>query len=233
VSGYCSTFGNVDLGFDVVMPGAFQRTLADGHKVGFFHSHDPRLVLGVPKTLKEDKSGLFGRFKISKTTLGQDTRQLLMDGAFGGFSIGYSTIDADFTESGEVRRLKEVELHEVSVVAMPMNPEAVVTGVKDYLAQLGITDDMTLAEKARILGDTLGKLLSDTSGLVKDGRPLNQTKRQELQALLEMFSGLDDVRSELKTMLSAAPVSRVSARRTLYELAQARARLAPILKETI
>jgi HK97 family phage prohead protease len=232
VSGYASTFGNVDLGFDVVLPGAFDKTLADGHRIGFLHSHDPRLVLGVPKKLKADKKGLFGQFKISKTTLGNDTRQLLMDGAFGGFSIGYSTIDAEFSQNGDVRQLKEVELFEVSVVALPMNPEAVVTGVKDYLARLGVSDELTMAEKTRALCDALTTLIRDTRGLA-DSRPLNESKRQELEALLETFSGMDDVRSSLKALLAATPVSRVNTRRLLYELAERRTRFAPILKEQI
>lgn len=234
VSGYASTFGNVDLGYDVIMPGAFDKTLSDGHRIGFFHSHDPRMVLGVPKSLKTDKAGLLGRFKISKTTLGADTHQLLKDDAFGGFSIGYWAKETDYTDNGEVRQIHELELVEVSLVATPMNPEAVITGVKDYLAQLGITAGMTLAEKAHVLSDGLNQLLSDTRQFVGGAdRPLSNTKRQELTELLEMFSGLDAVRSDLKTVLTAAPMtSRVSGKRALYELSESRKRLAHILKET-
>jgi HK97 family phage prohead protease len=232
VEGYASTFNDVDLGFDVVMPGAFDKTLADGHRIGFLHSHDPRLVLGKPKSLKVDRRGLFGRFAISKTTLGQDTRQLLMDDAIGGFSIGYFAKEFTFSDGGNVRQLKEIELIEVSVVSMPLNPAAVVTGVKDYLARMGISDELTLAEKARALSDALARLLSDTRGLCKDDRPLNESKRQELEVLREMFSGLDDVRSDLAALLAAAPAGRVASRRVFYDLAASRKRLAHILTET-
>lgn len=231
VEGYASTFGNVDLGYDVVMPGAFDRTLADGHKISFLHSHDPRLVLGIPKKLKQDKKGLFGSFKISKTTLGADTRELLMDDAMGGFSIGYATKDADLTEGG-VRQLLEIELYEVSLVSMPMNPKAIITNVKDYLASIGVSPDMTLAEKAAALQDGLAKLIEDTTAVVSSAdRPLSNTKRQELTELLEMFSGMDAVRSDLQSVLAAAPLSRVGAKRTLYELSERRSRLAHILTE--
>jgi HK97 family phage prohead protease len=237
VEGYASTFGNVDYGFDVVMPGAFDNTLADGHKISFLHSHDPRLVLGLPKKLKQDKKGLFGSFKISKTTLGADTRELLMDEAMGGFSIGYSTKESNITEGG-VRQLLEVELYEVSLVSMPMNPQAIITNVKDYLASIGVAGDITLAEKAHALSDGLEQLLSDTRQLVSGAdRPLSNTKRQELTELLEMFSGLDAVRSDLQSVLTAAPLSRVggasvvSGKRTLYELSERRSRLAHILTE--
>lgn len=230
VEGYASTYGNVDQGFDVVMPGAFDKTLDDGHRISFLHSHDPRMVLGKPKSLKSDKKGLFGRFMISKTTLGQDTRQLLMDDAMGGFSIGYWTKEAEFTDNGQVRQIYEVELVEVSIVSMPMNEEAVITGVKDYYSILGIEPEMTLAEKARALTESVQKLLSDTTAVIsEDGRTLSNIKRQELIKLLETFSGLDAVRSDLKSVLAAAPI--VSSRRIQYELNERRKRMAHLLKE--
>ena len=70
-------------------------------------------------------------------------------------------------------------------------------------------------------------------GLV-DGidRPLSETKRQELTGLLEKFSGLDAVRSEFLTVLSAAPQPKlVTSKLASYELATARKRLARILEE--
>lgn len=233
VEGYASTFGNVDLGYDVVMPGAFDGTLSDGHKISFLHSHDPRLVLGTPQKLKADKKGLFGQFKISKTTLGADTRQLLLDEAMGGFSIGYGTKEANFTEGG-VRQLLDLELYEVSLVSMPMNPQAIITNVKDYLSLIGVRDDMTLAEKCHALSGGLNKLLSDTTAVIGSAeRPLSNIKRQELTELLATFAGMDAVRSELTTVLAAAPLSQVSSKRTLYELSQARKRMARILQEQI
>lgn len=229
VEGYASTFNNLDLGFDVVMPGAFDDSLADGRKISFLHSHDPRLVLGIPKKLKTDKKGLFGQFKISKTQLGTDTRQLLLDDAMGGFSIGYASQESSYTEGG-VRQLQKIDLFEVSLVAMPMNPQAIVTNVKDYLTIIGIHPDMTLAEKAHALNEGLQKLLSDTTAVIgSTERTLSQTKRQELTELLATFAGLDAVRSDLTTVLTAAPISQVSAKRTRYELAEARKRLAYIL----
>ena len=45
-------------------------------------------------------------------------------------SIGYMTREAEYEEGGEVRRLKEVDLWEVSLVTFPMNEDARVTAVK-------------------------------------------------------------------------------------------------------
>ncbi len=129
VSGHVSTFGNVDAQGDVVMHGAFDDTLKSGRKVKFLMGHDSRMVLGTPLELKADDVGLFGRFKISRTQLGQDVHTLLKDGALDSFSIGYIPEQISFDDSG-VRLLEAIDLLECSVVAIPANDQALVTGVK-------------------------------------------------------------------------------------------------------
>lgn len=222
VSGYVSTFGNVDLGGDVVEPGAFKKTLKSGPKVRFLLSHDPRQVLGTPKKLHEDSKGLFGQFKISKTQLGGDTRQLLLDDAIDSFSIGYSADTYTIDQKEGVRHLDAVTLYEASLVAMPMNPAAVVTGVKEY--------GVTLAERVHEQAEALKELFDEIRGLTEQGRPLNEVKQKEITELLEMFSGMDDVRSKLQS-LTAVSSNLVEAHRVKSQLAQVRKRLAQIEKE--
>ena len=74
VSGYASTYDR-DLGDDVVIPGAFQKSITGGRPVRFLYSHDPSQVLGTVQELREDERGLFKRFKISQTTLGTSLTQ--------------------------------------------------------------------------------------------------------------------------------------------------------------
>jgi HK97 family phage prohead protease len=130
VEGYASTYDR-DLGDDVITPGAFEKSLGNGRPVRFLYQHDHRQVLGKTLELREDDRGLFGRFAISKTSLGQDVRTLLKDGALDSFSIGYLPKEAEIDKKAGVRRLKEVELIECSLVSTPMNPAALVTGVKE------------------------------------------------------------------------------------------------------
>jgi len=133
VAGYASTWDR-DLGGDVVHPGAFAHHLGSGAKVRFLYAHDAAQVLGRPLELREDERGLFGRFRISKTRLGQDVHQLLVDGALDSFSIGFIPRDFDRDEKAGTRNLKAVELLECSLVALPMNPAATVSAIKatDY-----------------------------------------------------------------------------------------------------
>jgi uncharacterized protein len=154
VKGYASTFGNVDLGGDVVMKSAFDGWLA-GWKTGdrafktrFLYSHQPSMILGRPTEMRADAKGLFVKASISKTQLGQDVRTLVNDGALDSFSIGYIPTGVEFDDSG-VRLLKEISLPEFSLVAMPMNPEAAVTGSKAFCAGcMAAIDELDAALKA-------------------------------------------------------------------------------------
>ena len=131
VEGYVAAFNNRDLGGDVILPGAFDASLAAGHKVRFLRQHDHSKVLGTVLELKADPHGLRGRFRISRTPLGEETYQLLKDGALDSFSIGYLPDEAEHKDGG-VRELKQLTLLESSVVSLPMNPRALVTAVKAH-----------------------------------------------------------------------------------------------------
>jgi HK97 family phage prohead protease len=211
VAGYASTFGNVDHGGDVVMRGAFDKTLAEWkagrNKVRFLWAHDTWQVLGVPKDLRTDDRGLFGTFKISKTQLGEDTHTLLKDGAVDSFSIGYLPADVEFDDVG-VRKLLAVDLLEVSVVAIPMNDQAAVTRVKaaaepDSLKRLSIAGHIELATE--VLGPLGEKMRDFLATFREDGHELTDTKRRALTAFLETFSGMDAVRSEAERLLQPTP----------------------------
>ena len=128
-SGYASTFGNLDQGGDVVLHGAFANTLTH-RSPKFLWQHDTSEPIGRVLTLREDGHGLFGEFKISRTTRGHDAYELLKDGALDSMSIGYIPEEQDFDEKSGIRQLKSVDLLEISLVSIPMNEEARITAVK-------------------------------------------------------------------------------------------------------
>ncbi len=219
VSGYASTFGNVDLGGDIVVEGAFKRSLKDTPQPKFLHSHDPRMVLGVTKSLREDSKGLLGTWKISRTQLGEDTHTLLKDGAIDAFSIGYiprvwEWRSADDKSGNEIRVLKDVDLLEVSLVAMPMNPEARLTRVKG----------LTLTQQSASIRDDLDELEQELKALCAKQHPLTDSKRAELTALLSTFEGVDAVRQSIDLLLNEVPDKDAGASVNL-RLAIARRRL--------
>lgn len=131
--GYASVNGNVDSEGDIVMPGAFRATLADGMAkdgvpILLLHN-DQRLPVGRSLTLEEDSRGLHIRAQLADTTDGLDARKLVRSGILRGLSIGYIPTRAETGADG-VRRLYEVELLEISLVTWPANALATVTGYK-------------------------------------------------------------------------------------------------------
>jgi HK97 family phage prohead protease len=131
VEGYASTFGNVDQVGDVVVEGAYKRTLQ--HRMGRIKVlRDHEHPIGVPVRALEDSKGLYTESRISDTQLGNETLTLLRDGVLDRMSIGYEPVTKEMGkhEGKEVRFLKEIKLYEWSIVTFPANESAAVTGVK-------------------------------------------------------------------------------------------------------
>ena len=130
-SGYGAVFSNVDSGGDVIEPGAFTKTIAEGvGRVKVLSGHNEALLpIGKPLELREDAKGLFMKAKISDTALGRDVKTLIHDGVLCELSIGYDPVVFDYDETG-IRHLKEVKLWEISVVTWAMNDQAVITDFK-------------------------------------------------------------------------------------------------------
>jgi HK97 family phage prohead protease len=235
VSGYVSAFNNEDDGGDVVLPGAFEESLKSGRRVRFLWGHDPMLVLGRTVSLREDKRGLFGRFKLSRTSLGEQVHQLLVDGAVDSFSFGYRTRKAGMRKresGGSVRELKQVDLFEASLVSIPMNAEAVVTGFKS--GGLTYPADLSLVERMRMHREGLLDAVDEVRSLVEQARSegfgLNEAKRAELVGLSETFSDIGGVHQSLLGLLQSLPSKpgAVDARLVSFRLSELRKRLAVI-----
>lgn len=140
--GYASTFGNVDQGLDVVEPGAFIESVVkakkDGRTIPMLWMHKQSEPIGVWADIAEDARGLYvkGQLLIDDDPLARRTYGLLKRKAIGGMSIGFGIPDGgaamDDRRPG-VRRLKKIDLREISLVTMPMNIEARLTSVKSML----------------------------------------------------------------------------------------------------
>jgi HK97 family phage prohead protease len=131
VEGYGSVFDVVDGGSDVVVKGAFTKSLSV-RKPAMLWQHDTHAPIGVWDEVREDDRGLFVKGRFAETQLGREAHTLAKMGALTGLSIGY-TVNRQANpvdpKSG-VRTLKEVGLYEVSPVTFPMNEAARVTAVK-------------------------------------------------------------------------------------------------------
>lgn len=124
--GYASTFNHVDRGNDLVLPGAFERSLRErgAQSIKLLWQHDPREPIGVIEDIFEDHHGLYvrGRLLLDIGRAGE-ARKLMQAGAVDGLSIGFHTLKSNKRADG-VRLLRDVDLWEISLVTFPMNPRA-------------------------------------------------------------------------------------------------------------
>lgn len=150
-TGYLSVYNVVDLGKDLVEPGAFTKTIKDNNsKVPMFINHDPNQTVGM-LTLTDDEHGLkvAGEMYIDVNPLAAQwhaTAQRFAEaGRAMGLSIGYNTVKS-IKENG-IRKLKELKLHEGSLTPLPMCQEALLTAVKSLRdSKSEFTDELAEAQ---------------------------------------------------------------------------------------
>ncbi len=148
-TGYAAVFNNVDLGQDVILPGAFRKvkTTRDG-KVRIAMDHEMRSRSLVGKAAFEmDGHGLRVEGQLSMgVSYVRDAHQLMKDGVLDGLSVGFDILPGGATYEDRnglfTRVISDAELWEFSLVPFGMNPEALVETVKaaanirDFEAQL-------------------------------------------------------------------------------------------------
>lgn len=166
ISGYGSVFGNRDLGGDVVVAGAFAKSIAahsqNGTMPKMFWQHNPDKPIGKWLKAAEDGKGLYleGRFNMG-VQQGREALAHVKEGDIDGLSIGYSIVQGGPDEKTGAFLLKEVILREVSVVSIPMNEIARVESVKseriermdEFARRLRDGDPMPIKEFEDILRD--------------------------------------------------------------------------------
>lgn len=179
--GYGSTFGNKDLGGDIVVKGAFSKCLAskDLHDIDMLYSHDGKEIIGEFILIHEDEKGLKfkGQLYLKNIQRADEVYFLMQKGKLKSMSIGYYTLDSEY--DGKARMLKELELVEISVVRHPMNPEADITGVKqvtrdDLVEVKSLSDIEKLLQKQNIsnrASTDIIAMIMDFKKLSTEGEP--------------------------------------------------------------
>ena len=134
--GLASTFGNRDLVDDVIEPGAFAKSLASPQSIKMLWQHDIKSPIGIWKDMRETKAGLEVKGDlVLEVQQAREALGLMKAGAVDALSIGFRVPKggAVFDKRTGVRRLKEIQLLEVSLVTFPANPKARIERVKSLL----------------------------------------------------------------------------------------------------
>ena len=132
-SGYASVFDAIDLGQELVAPGAFARSLAEKGAAGIrmLFQHNPDEPIGTWLKIVEDGHGLKVDGRINTDVArGREVLSLMRAGGLDGLSIGFRTVRARTDPATGVRHILEADLWEISIVTFPMLPEARIAAVK-------------------------------------------------------------------------------------------------------
>lgn len=167
-TGYASVFDEVDSYWDKVVKGAFANSLekryrAKGRKgVPMLDQHSSNTPIGLFPIdgIAEDDHGLLVVGNINMDVqVGRENHSLAKQGALSGLSIGYTTLEEEWDDSGRIRILKEVDLWEISMVTFPAGDSARITSVKS------IEGLDTLSDCEKLLRDA-GFSKSETAAFV-------------------------------------------------------------------
>jgi len=205
-SGYAAVFNSDSepLPFiETIMPGAFKRSLKARNEVKLFKNHNMDEVLASTRSktlrLSEDSKGLLAEATLPDTTAGRDLAVLMKRGDVHSMSFGFSVPRGgdSYSDDGMTRQLKEIRLHEVSIVTGFPAYEATTATVRslDILASRTNVDPDALADALNKLesGDKLpdiqADLLQEVVTKLRENVPssddLIELKRKQLDLLFK------------------------------------------------
>lgn len=180
-SGYGSVFGVKDSYSDIVIKGAFAKSLAawkdKGRLPALLWQHRMDEPIGLYTKMEEDDEGLYveGRLLIDDDPMAKRAHAHMKAGSITGLSIGYSLNDYEYDKEKVAFVLKEIELWEVSLVTFPANDQARINDVKNALLSGDIPDPRTIEKALRDVGFS---------------------QKQAKRLMAEGYKGLRDVDSE-------------------------------------
>jgi len=94
---------------------------------------DHKEIIGKVTELRDEEDGLHITAKVSDTALGNETLELVKDGAIRSFSVGFIPVIDEKNNKTIIR--KKVDLKEVSLVAFPAYSAASVTEVREEVKE--------------------------------------------------------------------------------------------------
>ena len=194
---YASIFNTPDRVKDIVVPGAYKKTIAENFSdIQHYKNHYSDEMPGVITELAEDATGLLVTSKlIMDTQIGAETyaqyKAMAEVGKSMGHSIGYVPVKED--PNGEWNYLKEIFLFEVSTLTKrPAHPSAVTVDLKtedDMLTEIEYIEALLKSDLPDVELQDLEKIKSHIEALILSRREATQQKdepltRQEILKIL-------------------------------------------------
>lgn len=225
IEGIAWPWGTIDRTGDEISPGAFAKAAAP---LPMLDSHNHGIVVGVWEIVRETAQGLMvkGRLLIDDIPRAREVRAAIKAGAVQGLSVSFLP-KKSAPRKGGGRTFTDLELLEVSIVAVPANPGARITTAKaadaekgsvmDNQEQVAAPEIAALQNEVKTLAETV-KGIPDLSKITdrldrieaKANRPKTGKTDPEEGAEIEtkalnQFLRTGQVDAELKTMTAGTP----------------------------
>lgn len=224
-----SVFGNVDLGGDRVVKGAFAKSLAKyraaGDPIPIIWNHDwanPAAHIGKadPNGAEETDDGLLikGSLDLDNPFAAQVYR-LLSERRVKEFSFGYNVVKSAKAKDG-AEDLTELDLFEAGPTLKGMNPSTQLLAVKSYAraeeeAKASLAADLT-GDDAAAVKRSADILTAQLEAAEKAGARLSKDTRSAISQAVELLSSLissDDAEAPGKASeVEATPEPHVDAK---------------------
>ena len=200
VTGYFSHFGNKDSDGDIIMPGAYIKTIADRGpdsaqpRIKHLMNHRTEQPIGKLLVLKEDAAGLYYESQVGTHTIGKEFIKMVESELITEHSIGYRVIkwEKDITDQ-TATKLTELQLWEgSSLTAWGANNMTPLTGMK-------ATDKETHLK-------TLMKKQADVERFCKNADVSDETIESLLIFNKQLFQTIIDLSKETTLAGTTAPL---------------------------
>lgn len=189
ISGYASTWTREPDSYgDIVAKGAFAEHIAqikeEGRVLPFLFNHkadDLSAYIGTVIELKEDDHGLYFEGTFDDTPEGQRARELALDGRLCKFSFAYDVLEAGevtLEDGRKANELRKLNIHEVSLVMYPANPDTSVVSVK-----AGRRNRKTDEDIIKQIISLANQLLTDEVDDIEEVSQESEAKSEELDTV--------------------------------------------------
>lgn len=134
VTGYLSSFGNKDYDDDIIMRGAYKKSITERkNDIYFLNQHDWKQPHGKFNVLEEREKGLyFESTPLIDTSYSMDALKLYQAGIVKEHSVGYQVMKEEYSKNDQANIIKEIKLYEGSNVTLGANSNTPFTGFKSY-----------------------------------------------------------------------------------------------------
>lgn len=197
VTGILNAFGNIDSARDIVIKGAFAKSISERgpgssthRKIAFLWMHDMKMPIGRFTKLEETNAGLYYEGELDEIPFSQDTiKPQLKSGTLDQHSIGYNYVydKLEYDQEQDAFIVKELDLYEGSIVTLGCNENTPFGGFKDYLDQ--VDDFRDMSQRADFLIKKMGSYESEI----------------ELRNILQKYQSLLDHAAEEITAMKGKP----------------------------